>query len=136
MASSIIDTSDNTENNIDNSSFPPMTKFEKICVLEWGKNDDSDLNVVTLYDILKRHVNNAEGHTYTDRIKNLDFTPINGNVFNNPFVQILTIFHIKRINYKDKDKDIEKYESMNKDINKNIVKFWNELLDYLNLNEK
>ena len=74
MASSIIDTSDNTENNIDNSSFPPMTEFEKICVLEWGKNDDSDLNVVTLYDILKRHVNNAEGHSYTDRIKNLSET--------------------------------------------------------------
>ena len=135
MTSYIINTNDNTEHNQDISSFPPMTELEKNCILEWGENGDFDLNVVKLYNILKRHLNNAEGHTYTDRIKSLDFTVIDGNVFNNPFVQILTMFYMKQINYKDKEKDIEKYESMNEDINKNIVKFWNQLLDYLNLNE-
>lgn len=135
MTSYIINTNDNTEHNKDISSFPPMTELEKNCILEWGENGDFDLNVVKLYNILKRHLNNAEGHTYTDRIKSLDFTVIDGNVFNNPFVQILTMFYMKQINYKDKEKDIEKYESMNEDINKNIVKFWNQLLDYLNLNE-
>ena len=135
MTSYIINTNDNTEHNQDISSFPPMTELEKNCILEWGENGDFDLNVVKLYNILKRHLNNAEGHTYTDRIKSLDFTVIDGNVFNNPFVQILTMFYLKQINYKNKEKDIEKYESMNEDINKNIVKFWNQLLDYLNLNE-
>ena len=135
MTSYIINTNDNTEYNLDISSFPPMTELEKNCILEWGENGDFDLNVVKLYNILKRHINNAEGHTYTDIIKSLDFTVIDGNVFNNPFVQILTMFYMKQINYKDKEKDIEKYESMNEDINKNIVKFWNQLLDYLNLNE-
>lgn len=135
MTSYIINTNDNTEHNQDISSFPPMTELEKNCILEWGENGDFDLNVVKLYNILKRHLNNAEGHTYTDRIKSLDFTVIDGNVFNNPFVQILTMFYLKQINYKNKEKDIEKYESMNEDINKNIVKFWNQLLDYLNINE-
>ena len=135
MTSYIINTNDNTEYNLDISSFPPMTELEKNCILEWGENGDFDLNIVKLYNILKRHLNNAEGHTYTDIIKSLDFTVIDGNVFNNPFVQILTMFYMKQINYKDKEKDIEKYESMNEDINKNIVKFWNQLLDYLNLNE-
>ena len=135
MTSYIINTNDNTEHNQDISSFPPMTELEKNCILEWSENGDFELNVEKLYNILKRHLNNAEGHTYTDRIKSLDFTVIDGNVFNNPFVQILTMFYLKQINYKNKEKDIEKYESMNEDINKNIVKFWNQLLDYLNINE-
>jgi len=135
MVGSHVNANDNAENNPDTSIFPPMTEIETTCMLEWGENGDLDLNVITLYNILKRHLNNAEGHTYTDRIKSLNFTVVNGNVFNNPFVQILTMFYLKQVNYKDKEKDIEKYERMNKDINENIAKFWNQLLDYLNLNE-
>ena len=136
MASSLINTNNDTEHKPDISNFPPMTEFEKTCVLEWGENGEFDLNVITLYNILKRHLNNTEGYTYTVRIISLDFTVVNGNVFNNPFVQILTMFYLKQVNYKEKEKDIEKYKNMNEDINKNIVKFWNQLLDYLNLNEK
>tara|TARA_Y100000389_G_scaffold32598_1_gene27705 strand:- start:833 stop:1240 length:408 start_codon:yes stop_codon:yes gene_type:complete len=135
MVGSHVTANDNTENNFEPSIFPPMTDIETKCMLEWGENGDLDLNVTTLYNILKKHLNNAEGHTYTDRIKSLNFTVVNGSVFNNPFVQILTMFYLKQVNYKDKEKDIEKYESMNEDINKNIIKFWNQLLDYLNLNE-
>jgi len=130
-----INTNNITENNRDANIFPPMTDIERMCMLEWGENGNLDLDVITLYNILKKHLNNAEGNSYTDRIKSLNFTVVNGTVFNNPFVQILTMFYIKQINKNDKEKDIDKCERMDKDIDNNIVKFWNQLLDYLNLNE-
>ena len=121
--------------NIKNTTqFPPMTEIEKTFMFEWSEYSDSELNIVSLINILTKHLNRAEGFTYVDKIKNLNFTPINGSVYNNPFVQILTIMYIRNTLENDKEKmDVEKYEEEKKEINKNIIKFWNELVEYLNI---
>jgi len=107
--------------------FPPMTDFEKNCMIEWGENNE--LNVMSLVNVFSKHINNADGHTYTQKIKNLDFTIINNNFYYNPFVQILTIFYMKQTIEKD-DPDYDKNQTH---FNNLIMKFWGELLDYLNI---
>ena len=111
------------------SVLPPMTNLEISIIKEWCQPENEEFTVISLMNVIRVHLNNAPGDTYVEKIKNLDFTAVDNSKFNNPFVQIITMFYIRQLaidenNGKDK-----------KDIDENIVKFWNEFLEYINFEQ-
>ena len=113
-------------------NFPPMTDYEKRCMIKWGENDITKLNVISLVNVFIDDINNAEGVTYMDKIKSLDFTIVNNNICYNPFVQILSMFYLKQTLNSNEPQ----YNQKQHYFNTLIKKFWDELLVYLNISSE
>ena len=118
------------------SSLPPMTTLEISIIQEWCKPKTEEFNVITLVNVMRKHLNNATGNSYSEKIKNLDFTIIDNNKFKNPFVQILTMCYLRQQLERNDNghvHDMLAMEIEKNNINNLIAKFWDELLEYLNI---
>lgn len=100
--------------------WPEMTNLEKEIITEWGTDIDS-LNLLNLINVLHKKLNEYEGHSFNDKLMNMDFTKPNGKLFNNIMVQILAVSYCKFL-------DTEKANQ--EKLNTKLVELWGKFTLY------
>lgn len=98
---------------------PDVTDFEKEILIEWASNQES-MTLMDLINILFDRMKNANGHSFWDRLKNLDFTEDNG-LHNNIMVKILVTYYCRMIDAKN---------NIETNTTPKLVSAWNEFKQY------
>ena len=113
--------------------FPPMTDFEVEVLKEWSQEIPENANNFTLINLLKilqRHLQQAEGHSFNDKLNNLDFT---ASPYENVFGNLLLFAYLRILVKRDNENSVhlteeEKQQKYSHVVNK-LVETWNYFVD-------
>jgi len=86
--------------NLDPIILPEMTELEKEIMREWASDTDS-MNLLSLINILHEKLQQAQGFSFYDKLKNMDFTKPDGKLYNNIMAKILTVSYCRYLDNKN-----------------------------------
>lgn len=88
------------DNNKNPIIWSEMTDLEKEILSEWAENTNS-LNLDILIKVLHQKMKQTEGHSFYDKLQNMDFTRPNGNLIENIMVGILVVSYCRLLDIND-----------------------------------
>ena len=113
----------------DNWQWPEMTPFEIEVIKEWGDQDpdiENNFTLIHLLRILHRRLEQAEGHSFHDKLKNLHLT---GEHYQNVFGKLLTYNYLRLLVQRDTDMTEEVKQQKYNRVKNALIETWNEFLD-------
>jgi len=86
--------------NLDPVVWPEMTDLEKEIMCEWA-SDTNSMNLHNLINILHEKLNQVQGFSFYEKLKNMDFTKPDGELVNNIMAKILTVSYCRYLDHKN-----------------------------------